>query len=66
MRLHYKIREGEKTIQYVDVTILYPYIYMYFKFPVGHSIVHAGEACRDTNAMLDKELGKISCILSFP
>jgi hypothetical protein len=33
MRLHYKARESEETIQYVDVMSLYPYICRYFKFP---------------------------------
>jgi hypothetical protein len=28
----------------VDVMILYPYICKYFKFPVGHAVVHVGEA----------------------
>jgi len=33
MRLHYKIREGEETVQYCDVMSLYSYICKYFKFP---------------------------------
>ena len=36
MRLHYKVREGEGTIHYVDVMSLYTYVCKYFKFPVGH------------------------------
>ena len=39
MRLHYKIREGEETVQYCDMS-LYPYICKYFKFPIGHPIIH--------------------------
>jgi hypothetical protein len=54
MSLHYKIGEGE-TIQYCDVINLYPYICKYFKFPVGHPLVHAGEACKDVDAMLKME-----------
>jgi len=38
-RLHYKIREGEETVQYCDMS-LYPYICKYFKFPIGHPIIH--------------------------
>ena len=34
MRLHCKVREGQETIQYVDVMSLYPYICKYGKFPV--------------------------------
>ena len=36
MRLHYRAKEGEETIQYVDVMSLYPWVCKYFKFPVGH------------------------------
>jgi len=52
MRLHYKIREGEETVQYVDVMSLYPYVCKYFKFPLGHPVIHVGDACQDTEAML--------------
>jgi len=51
MRLHYKARENE-TIQYGDVMSLYPYIYKYFKFPVGHPVIHVGDACEDIEAGL--------------
>jgi hypothetical protein len=54
MRLHYKAREG-KTIQYVDDMSLYPYICKYGKFPVGHSVVHVGDVCKDKEACLYKE-----------
>jgi hypothetical protein len=33
MRVHYKIREGEGSVQYCDIISLYPYIRKYFKFP---------------------------------
>ena len=65
MRLHYKIREGEETIQYVDVMSLYPYICEYLKFPVGHSVIHAGDACHDKEVMLQKE-GLIKCSVLPP
>jgi hypothetical protein len=64
MSLHYKIREGE-TIQYCDVMSLYPYICKYFKFPVGHPVVHAGEACTDIDSMLKME-GLIKCQILPP
>jgi len=43
MRLHYKIEEDAETIQYYDVMSLYPYICKYFKFPIGHPIIHVGD-----------------------
>ena len=51
IRLHYKTREGE-TIYYVDVMSLYPFICKYITFPVGHSVVHVGDACKDKEACL--------------
>ena len=53
MRLHYKALVGE-TIQYVGVMSLYRYIFKYFKFPVGHPVVHVGDACKDKEACLRK------------
>jgi hypothetical protein len=51
MRLPYKAAEGEM-IQYVDVMSLYQYICKYFKFPIGHPIIHAGDDYADTDEML--------------
>jgi len=34
MRLHYKIKESEESVQYCDIMSLYPYICKYFKFPI--------------------------------
>jgi len=51
MRLHYIVRENETT-QYVDVMSLYPYIFNYFKFPVGYPTVHVGDDCKDTETCL--------------
>ena len=45
MRLHYKAWEGE-TIKYVDVMSLYRYICKYFKFSVGHPVIHVGDAIK--------------------
>jgi hypothetical protein len=64
MRLHYKAREGE-TIQYCDVMSLYPYICKYFKFPIGHPVIHVGESCRDMHAMLQKD-GLMKCSILPP
>jgi len=55
MRLHYKIREGEETVQYCDVISLYPYICKHFKFPIGHPIIHVGDACADKVSCLKME-----------
>ena len=60
MRLYYKLREGEDTLQYVEVKSLYPYVCKYLKFPVGHTAIHVGEACPDRKVMLRKE-GFIKC-----
>ena len=60
MRLHCKIGEWEETTQYMDLMSLYPYICKYGKFPVGHPVIHAGDACRNTDAMLQKE-GLVKC-----
>ena len=46
MRLHYKALEGE-TIQYLDVMRLYPFVCKNGKFPVGHPVVHVGDACKE-------------------
>ena len=51
MYLHYKARESGTT-QFVDIMSLYPYICKYFKFPVGHLIIHVGDACKDIEAYL--------------
>jgi hypothetical protein len=39
---------------------LYPYICKYFKFPVGHLVIHVGDACKDREACLRKE-GLMKC-----
>jgi len=62
MRLHHKARENE-TIQYLEVMSLYPYICKYFEFPVGHPIIHVGDACKDIEACLRMEgLNKCSIV----
>jgi len=65
MRLHYKLREGEGTVQYMDMISLYPYVSRYFKFPMGHPVIHVGDAWQDTEAMLRKE-GLIKCCVLPP
>jgi len=64
IHLHYKAPEGE-TIHYVDVMSLYPYISKYFKFPVGHPVIHMGNACKDKEACLHKD-GLIKCSIVPP
>ena len=54
MRLHHKAWEGEN-IQNVNVMSLYPYICKFFKFPVGHSVIHVGDARKVRKASLSKE-----------
>ena len=44
MRIHYKVREGEETVQYVEMMSLYTYMCKYLKFRVGHPIIHVGDA----------------------
>ena len=41
MRLYYKVQEIV-TIQNVDIMSLSLYICEYFKFPVGHPVIHVG------------------------
>ena len=65
VRLHYKIRAGEEAVQYVHVMNLYPNVCKYFKFPLGHAVIHVGDACQDTEAMLRKE-GLIKCCVLPP
>jgi len=62
--LHYKVRENE-TILYVDVMSLYPYICKYFKFPVGHPIIHVGDMCKNMETCLLME-GSIKCTIVPP
>jgi len=64
MRLHYKVKEGE-SIQSVDVISLYPFFCKYFKFPVGHPVLHVGDACRDMETVLQKE-GLMKCCILPP
>jgi G:T-mismatch repair DNA endonuclease (very short patch repair protein) len=63
MRLHYRFREGEETIQYVDVMSLYPWVCKYSKFPVGHPTIHLDFG--DIPTMLAKE-GLVRCTVLPP
>jgi len=65
LHLHYKIKEGEETVQYFDIMSLYPYICKYFKFPIGHPIIHVGDACADIEACLKIE-GLMKCKIVQP
>jgi len=65
MRLYYKIKEGEQSVQYCDKMSLYPYICKYFKFPIRHPIIHVGDACADIKACLKME-GLMKCKIVPP
>jgi len=54
IRLHHKIDENE-TIQYCDVISLYPHISKYYKFPIGHPVIHVGDTCKNIEACLQME-----------
>jgi len=64
MCLYRKARENE-TIKYVDVKNLYPPICKYFKYPIGHAVIHVGDACRDIESCLCME-GLIRCSIVPP
>jgi len=63
MHVHYKARENE-IIQYIDAVSFYPYICKYFKFPVGHPVIHVGDVCKENEACPRKD-GLIKCSI-FP
>jgi len=65
IRLHYKIEEDAETIQYYDVISLYPYIYKYLKFPIGHPIIHVGDRCKSIETCLQMEV-LIKCTVVPP
>jgi len=65
MRLHYKLREGEESVQYCDVMSLYPYICKYFKFPIRHPVIHVGDACADKESCLKMD-GLMKCTIVPP
>ena len=58
MRLHYKIRNGEENAQYVDVNSFYPYVCKYFKFPVGHPVIHVGDMSRQRGYVAKRGIDK--------
>jgi len=66
MRLHYKVGENE-TIEYCDVISLYSYICRYFKFRIGHPVIHVGgdDVCKDVGACLRMN-GLIKCMVVPP
>ena len=65
MRLQYKIREDVESVQYCDTMSLYPYICKYFKFPIGHPIIHVGDTGADIEACLKME-GPMKCKIVPP
>jgi len=61
----YIIKCRKMRLQYIDVMSLYPYICKYFKFPIGHPVIHVGEACKDKEACLRMN-GLIKCSIVPP
>jgi hypothetical protein len=47
------------------VKSLYSYICKYFKFPIGHRVIHVGDDCMDMDAMLQKD-GLMKCSILSP
>ena len=62
--LHHKIDQNE-TIPYCDVMSLYPYICKYYKFPIGHPVIHMGDTCKNIEACLQIE-GLMYCTVLAP
>ena len=48
-----------------DVMSLYPYVFKYFKFQIGHPVYHVGDACQNMQATLLKD-GLIKCSILRP
>ena len=65
MHLHYRIEEDAETIQYCNVRTLYPYNCKYFKFPIGHPIIHVGAICKSIDTCLQME-GLMKCTVVPP
>jgi hypothetical protein len=63
MRLYYKVKESEESMQYVDVMSIYLWVCKYFKFPVGHPKIHLD--CVYIPTMLAKE-GLVRCTVLPP
>jgi hypothetical protein len=65
MRLHYKIREDEESVQYYDLMSLYQYACKYFQFSIGHPIIHVGSSCANKEVCLWMN-GLIKCTIVLP
>jgi hypothetical protein len=64
MRFHYKAADCEM-LQYVDVMSLYHYICKHFNFHIGHPVIHAGDDCVLTDALLQED-GLLKCTILPP
>lgn len=62
MRLHYRVKKDEETIQYVDVMNLFPSECKYLNLPVGHTKIHVD--CEDIKTTLAK--GLVLCTVLPP
>ena len=63
MRLHYRVKEGEETTQFIDGMSLYPWVCKCLKFHVSHPTIHLD--CGDVQAILAKE-GIVRCMVLPP
>ena len=45
--------------------MIYLYVCKYFKFSVGHPVIHVGDACKDKEACLRMD-GLIKCSIVLP
>jgi len=56
MWFYKEMMDGEcKILHGLNLPADYPYVCKYFKFPVGHPVIHVGNAFQDREAMLQKE-----------
>ena len=61
MRLHYRVKEGKETIQYLNVMSLYQWVCKYSMFLVCHPTIHL--ECKHVPTMLAKELLRCTVLL---
>jgi len=65
IRLHYNILQEDESVQYCDVVSLYLYNFKNIKFPIGHLVIHVGDACADKEACLKMD-GLMKCTIVLP
>ncbi|XP_049823364.1 uncharacterized protein LOC126265567 [Aethina tumida] len=60
---YYKCNKGER-IKYIDECSLYPFVFKYGRFPLGHPTIHVGSAAQDTD--LSTVDGMVKCKILPP